>query len=76
MIQQISAITTNQTNNMKRKSEWRDNEDLFNAVTDALQHSGIDADARDEEGCYREQGTITIRTADGRHFALEIHELS
>lgn len=61
---------------MKRKSEWRDNEDLFNAVTDALQHAGIDPDARDEEGYYREQGTITIRTADGRHFALEIHELS
>jgi len=53
-----------------------DNEDLFNEVTNALQEAGLDADARDEEGSYREQGTITIRTADGRTFALEIHELS
>ena len=51
-------------------------DDLFNEVTNALQHAGIDADARDEEGPYRERGTITIRTADGRSFALEIHELS
>ena len=61
---------------MKRHTDWMDEEDLFNDVTNALQEAGIDADCRDEEGCYRERGTITIRTEDGRSFALEIHELS
>jgi hypothetical protein len=61
---------------MKRHTDWMDEEDLFNDVTNALQEAGIDADARDEEGYYRERGTITIRTEDGRSFALEIWELS
>jgi hypothetical protein len=61
---------------MKRHTDWMNEDDLFNEITNALQSAGIDADARDEEGPYRERGTITIRTADGRSFALEIHELS
>lgn len=61
---------------MKRKIEWRDNEDLFNEVTDALQEAGINADARDEVGPYREEGTITITTKDGRVISLEMHEIS
>lgn len=61
---------------MKRHTDWNDEEDLFNDITNALQEADIDADARDEQGAYRENGTITIRTEDGRRFALEIHELS
>lgn len=61
---------------MKRHTDWMEEEDLFNEVTNALQEAGIDADARDEQGSYRENGTITIRTEDGRQFALEIWELS
>ena len=61
---------------MKRHTDWMDEDELFNEVTNALQEAGIDADAREEEGSYRERGTITLRTGDGRSFALEIHELS
>jgi len=61
---------------MKRHTDWMEEDDLFNDITNALQEAGIDADARDEQGSYRERGTITIRTEDGRTFALEIWELS
>jgi hypothetical protein len=61
---------------MKRHTDWNDEEELFNDITNALQEAGIDAAARDEQGDYRERGTITIRTEDGRSFALEIWELS
>ena len=61
---------------MKRHADWMDEEELFNDIVNALDEAGINADARDEEGDYRERGTITIRTEDGRQFALEIHELS
>lgn len=61
---------------MKRHTDWMDEEELFNDIVNALDEAGINMDARDEEGAYRERGTITIRTQDGRKFALEIHELS
>lgn len=61
---------------MKQHTDWNDEEELFNDITNALQEAGINADARDEQGSYRERGTITIRTEDGRSFALEIWELS
>lgn len=70
---------------MKVKIEWQDEPELFEQVADALEsfvvgaedeESAFAAEARDEEGPYRERGTIVITTPDGRKFSLELHRLS
>ena len=59
---------------MKRQREWNDNEELRDEVYQALEDAGLDVRGSEEEGPHREQGTITIRTADGRTFQLELWE--
>lgn len=60
---------------MKVKREWQDNQELFEAVADALDNVDVgQVQALDEEGRYGDCGTITI-TVDGRKFSLELHEI-
>ena len=61
---------------MKRHTDWNEEPELRDDIYQALEDAGIDAYGSEEQGEYREQGTITVRTQDGRRFALEIHELS
>ena len=58
---------------MKVKREWQDNQELFEAVADALDDVG-QVQAWDEVDSYGDRGTITI-TVDGRKFSLELHEI-
>ena len=63
---------------MKVKREWADEQEVFGAVTEALSEAEADGYmavyARDEQGEYSELGTIIIE-ADGRRFAIELHEI-
>lgn len=61
---------------MKRHTEWNDEPELFGEIYQALEEAGIDACGSEEEGSYRERGTLEVRAGDGRRFALEIWELS
>jgi len=61
---------------MKVKREWMENEEVFDAVTQALDRSeelGQHVRVRAEEGRYGDLGEIVI-TLNGRRFTLELHE--
>jgi hypothetical protein len=63
---------------MKVKREWADEQEAFGAVAEALSEAEADSHmavyASDEQGEYGERGTIIIE-ADGRRFAIELHEI-
>ena len=63
---------------MKVKREWADEQEVFGAVAEALSEAEVygymAVYARDEQGEYSERGTIIIE-ADGRRFAIELHEI-
>lgn len=69
---------------MQTPRQWSDEPELFEAVALALEQAASAADEgdtirsvmyRDERDEYGEQGTITVRTADGRTFKLLLAEV-
>jgi len=61
---------------MKVKREWNEEEEVFYAITEALEDNdeGIEFISRDETGSYGDRGTITVRI-DGRKFQLDLYEI-
>ncbi len=64
---------------MKVPREWQDEPEVFEAVMDCLDGSGVegsemDAQAYDEEGSYGERGYIVL-TLGTRRFRLELAEI-
>jgi hypothetical protein len=56
---------------MKRQTEWNDEQEAFSEIYQALQDAGLEVNGSEEEGAYREKGTLHV-TINGETYSLEL----
>lgn len=63
---------------MLSPTEWRDNEEVFEAVASALEQmdGGFTAVSRDEPDCYGGMGYVQITAPDGTRYQLALYRES